>query len=245
MTEPVSFGRGPGNQARNFPGQVSIALEGRMVSSVTPTPIAEQLYVGVPVREHGLVVGAALIRRTIEVEYPLDNAYVRSTRLSNRLPEVDGPVGALRVWKREGASRLLRPSYQDSSTVLTAVLWGVFLLIPRRQQKYHQERDRAIAIWRSLLILLTLGAVLLTAARYAGGIILPSSFGLSHSRSFSGSDDSRCLCWTSLRGLSPQASSTRPRLLPPSAGGLHVPWVRCPSPLSPSRSRPGCWLGWP
>jgi two-component system nitrogen regulation sensor histidine kinase NtrY len=154
-----------GESGPDLPRQVSLALEGRMVSAVVPTSIAEQLYVGVPVREHGLLVGAVLLRRTIEIEYPLDNTFVRSTSLSELLPEpmaqsvhYEFVIGRERPAPGAVASRLL---YGIDSSIV-----GRVLVDPPSAAEYHQERARTIGLWRSLLVLLTLGTILLSGVRF-------------------------------------------------------------------------------
>ena len=153
-----------GDAGPELPRPVASALEGRMVSAVVPTPIAEQLYVAVPVREHGLLVGVVLGRRTIEIEYPLDNTYVRSTSLSERLSEpiaqavhYDFGSGRERPAPPSLASRLL---YGIDSTIV-----GRILVEPPSPEEYHRQRAHTIALWRSLLMLITVGAVFLALAR--------------------------------------------------------------------------------
>ena len=157
-----------GESGPELPRQIAHVLEGRMVSAVVATAIAEQLHVCVPVREHGLLVGAVLVRRTIEIEYPLDNSFVRSTSLSDRLPEsmvqsvrYEFGIGRERPAPAAMASRLL---YGIDSSIV-----GRILVEPPSPEEYHRGRAQMIALWRSLLILLTLGTVLVALARTIAG----------------------------------------------------------------------------
>jgi two-component system nitrogen regulation sensor histidine kinase NtrY len=65
--------------------EVRIALDGQMISYVNRTPIASQLFVAIPVREKGAVLGAVLVRQTIDVSYPLNNRFITREGLSEQL----------------------------------------------------------------------------------------------------------------------------------------------------------------
>ena len=65
--------------------EVRIALDGQMTSYVSRAPIFSQLFVTTPVREEGTVIGAVLVRRTIDVDYPLNNAYINREGLADQL----------------------------------------------------------------------------------------------------------------------------------------------------------------
>jgi two-component system, NtrC family, nitrogen regulation sensor histidine kinase NtrY len=65
--------------------EVRIALDGQMISYVNRTPIASQLFVAIPVREEGAILGAVLVRQTIDVSYPLNNRFIRREGLSDQL----------------------------------------------------------------------------------------------------------------------------------------------------------------
>jgi two-component system, NtrC family, nitrogen regulation sensor histidine kinase NtrY len=65
--------------------EVRIALDGQMISYVNRTPIASQLFVAIPVREKGNILGSVLVRQTIDVNYPLNNRFIRREGLSEQL----------------------------------------------------------------------------------------------------------------------------------------------------------------
>ncbi len=65
--------------------EVRIALDGQMTSYVNRTPIASQLFVAIPVREHGRITGAVIVLRTIDVNFPLNNRYIRREGLTSEL----------------------------------------------------------------------------------------------------------------------------------------------------------------
>lgn len=75
------YGRSGASQLK----EVRIALDGQMTSMVSRTPIFSQLFVAIPVREEGTIIGAIVVRRTIEVDYPLNNAYINREGLSDQL----------------------------------------------------------------------------------------------------------------------------------------------------------------
>jgi signal transduction histidine kinase len=65
--------------------EVRIALDGQMTSYVNRTPIASQLFVAIPVRDRGAVIGAVIALRTVDVTYPLNNKYIRREGLTSEL----------------------------------------------------------------------------------------------------------------------------------------------------------------
>ena len=65
--------------------EVRIALDGQMTSYVNRTPIASQLFVAIPVRERGRITGAVIVLRTIDVNFPLNNRYIRREGLTSEL----------------------------------------------------------------------------------------------------------------------------------------------------------------
>ena len=67
------------------PREVQIALDGRLTSFVTRTPVSYQLFVVTPVRHGGKIVGAVLYRKTLEVYYPFTNRYLDREGLVDRL----------------------------------------------------------------------------------------------------------------------------------------------------------------
>lgn len=67
--------------------EITVALQGVLTSYVTRGPIFSQLFVITPVRVEGEVVGAVLIRQTIEVNYPLSNKFITPAGLAKKLSE--------------------------------------------------------------------------------------------------------------------------------------------------------------
>ena len=63
------------------------ALEGQLVSSVSSTPIASQLFVVCPVRTPGGIAGAVVVRQTIGVTYPLSERFVGQKGLAARISD--------------------------------------------------------------------------------------------------------------------------------------------------------------
>ena len=65
--------------------EVSGALAGQLTSYVSRLPIYAQLFVASPVRARGAIAGAILVRRTIELNYPFSNRFVRREGLTDQL----------------------------------------------------------------------------------------------------------------------------------------------------------------
>lgn len=74
---------GPGGP--NARREVRIALDGQMTSSVLRTPVFSQLFVAVPVRSDGRILGVVVIRQTLETRYPFSNRYIDRSGLAERL----------------------------------------------------------------------------------------------------------------------------------------------------------------
>jgi two-component system nitrogen regulation sensor histidine kinase NtrY len=64
---------------------VRIALAGQLTSYVSRTPLFSQLFVATPVRQDGRIIGAVLVRRTIEVNYPLSNRFINREGITEQL----------------------------------------------------------------------------------------------------------------------------------------------------------------
>ena len=67
--------------------EIEVALKGRLTSYVNRMPIYSQLFVTVPVRTEGKIIGAVLVRRVIEVHYPLDKKFISTEGLSHTLSD--------------------------------------------------------------------------------------------------------------------------------------------------------------
>ncbi len=79
-----------GRSGARHPREVRLALDGQMTSYVTMTPIASQLFVTIPVRAERSILGAVMVRRTIDVNYPLNNRYIRREGLTTTLTHLLG-----------------------------------------------------------------------------------------------------------------------------------------------------------
>lgn len=65
--------------------EVLIALAGQMTSFVVRTAVSSQLFLAVPVRHEARVVGAVVVRTTIDVASPLRNRFLGRTGLAEQL----------------------------------------------------------------------------------------------------------------------------------------------------------------
>ncbi len=67
------------------PSEVRMALRGELTSYVTRGPIFSHLFVITPVRIEGTYHGAVLVRKAVEMNYPLSNKFIRRAGLSEQL----------------------------------------------------------------------------------------------------------------------------------------------------------------
>jgi two-component system, NtrC family, nitrogen regulation sensor histidine kinase NtrY len=70
--------------------EVQIALDGQLTSYVSSGPVFSFLFVATPVRAGGRIIGAVLVRQTIEVNYPLSNRFINRQGLSVQLSQESG-----------------------------------------------------------------------------------------------------------------------------------------------------------
>jgi len=66
---------------------IRIALQGRLKSSVTTSTLYSQLYVVTPVRSSSGMIGVVLVRRQIDVHYPLINRYITREGLTESVSQ--------------------------------------------------------------------------------------------------------------------------------------------------------------
>jgi signal transduction histidine kinase len=99
------------------PREVGIALEGKLTSLVTRTPVTYQLFVVTPVRHGGQIVGAVLYRKTLDISYPFPNRYLDREGLLERLTKDLGVE--VRFDFSEGAEPLKDGRYTS------AILYGI------------------------------------------------------------------------------------------------------------------------
>jgi len=97
--------------------EVLLALDGSMASYVSREKMVSQLFVVTPVRNNGLIVGAILLRRTIDVEVPLTKAFFPREGLSEQLA---GDLGTRVQFDFSGDA----PLVTDSQTV-SAPVYGI------------------------------------------------------------------------------------------------------------------------
>ena len=74
-----------GRSQPSHPREIQIALAGQMASFVTRSQVFSQMFVVTPVRSEGKILGAVLIRRTTELNYPLNNRLIVNTGLAEQL----------------------------------------------------------------------------------------------------------------------------------------------------------------
>ncbi|HCV43646.1 MAG TPA: hypothetical protein DGH68_09195 [Bacteroidetes bacterium] len=65
--------------------EIEVALGGKLVSFVTRSQVFTQLFVATPVWSRGKILGVVLVRRTVDLNYPLNNRVVMNTGLAEQL----------------------------------------------------------------------------------------------------------------------------------------------------------------
>ncbi len=76
-----------GSSEPSHPREIQIALAGQLASFVTRSQVFSQLFVVTPVRSQSRILGAVLIRRTTELNYPLNNRIIVNTGVAEQLSE--------------------------------------------------------------------------------------------------------------------------------------------------------------
>lgn len=166
-------GRSDAGHAR----EVQIALDGQLTSYVNSGPAYSFLFVATPVRSGGRVVGAVLVRQTIEVNYPLSNRFINREGLSIRLTEEFGvpvefdfdPRAELRKDGRYSSAYLYGI---DSSRV------GVLSVLRPLRSSSLEGTSQLFRRINALLALLLTGFLLLVVldrSRKAGSLLLRSA----------------------------------------------------------------------
>jgi len=74
-----------GQSGRSCRPEVAVALEGREVSTVDRSAVFSQLIIAVPIKSGGKAVGAIVIRGAIEVNYTIENRFIKSEGLGEHL----------------------------------------------------------------------------------------------------------------------------------------------------------------
>ena len=138
--------------------EVRVALEGQLTSRVTRTSSSSQLFLAVPVREGGKIIGAVLVRRTVELNYPLSNTYLTPEGLSDELAHSQGVVAEYNF--------SADPEVRMDARYFSAPLVGIdsarvgFVSILRPTRAAIQERTiTAFQTVNAVLLLVLLGLV--------------------------------------------------------------------------------------
>ncbi len=161
---------GPGGSSGRR--EVLIALAGQMTSFVSRSAVSSQLFLAIPVRHDARVVGAVVVRQTIEMASPLRNRFLGRSGLAEGLTEdlgipvrfvfpPDTVLAADTVWNTA-------PLYGiDSSRVGTVQVWRTSRadLAERLASRYDDIHRGLEAL---LLILVALGLLGLLRRAPAG-----------------------------------------------------------------------------
>jgi two-component system nitrogen regulation sensor histidine kinase NtrY len=160
--------------------EIRIALDGQLTSYVARTPVSSQLFVTTPVRARGQIVGAVLLRKTLEVSYPFTNRYLDREGLTERLTRDLGVD--VRFDFSEGAEPLKDGRYK--STALNGIdrsrIGVVSVMHPTPSQyvdsistRFHAFNTGVILV---LILLLVVAAwrtdVAVSPVIRAGGLVL-------------------------------------------------------------------------
>ena len=145
--------------------EIEIALSGKLTSFVTRSQVFSQLFVATPVHMQGKILGAVLIRRTIELNYPLNNKLIVNTGIAGELSrELGVPVEfdfSLNVpLRRDGryASAVLMGI--DSSKV------GIVSVGYPSRGAYLESVSGSFHIFNSALCLILVGMVCILLGRH-------------------------------------------------------------------------------
>jgi two-component system, NtrC family, nitrogen regulation sensor histidine kinase NtrY len=65
-----------GRSGPDHPAEIRYAIDGRLGSGVARTPVLSEFFVVMPVRGDGAPIGAVLVRRTLELNYPFTNKFL-------------------------------------------------------------------------------------------------------------------------------------------------------------------------
>jgi hypothetical protein len=82
--ELVAWGGSGGPATQN---EVRLALNGQWTSAVARTAVSSQLVLAAPIPHRAKIVGAVVVRQTLELDYPVSNRYMAYIGLADRLSE--------------------------------------------------------------------------------------------------------------------------------------------------------------
>jgi signal transduction histidine kinase len=156
---------GPGGSSGRR--EVLIALAGQMTSFVSRSEVASQLFLAVPVRRDRRVIGAVVVRQTLEVASPLRNRFLGRAGIADRLStELDVPVQFAfppeSFPERDSLWRMAPLHGIDSTRVGSVRVW-----LPPRDEITARLAERYGDLHRTLgaVLLVLAGALLLWAVQ--------------------------------------------------------------------------------
>lgn len=153
-----------GNSGSPHRPEVLAALDGRLSSYVTASQIYSELFVTTPVRINGEVIGAVLVRRTIEVNYPLDNKFVRREGLADRLSQ---DLGVTVEFNFAQDAELRKDGRYSSETLfgIDSSRVGVVSILRPAPSAYSDQVHTYFERFNGLLVALLIGITFATAWR--------------------------------------------------------------------------------
>jgi signal transduction histidine kinase len=153
-----------GNSGPPHRQEILAALDGRLSSYVTPSPIYSELFVTTPVRVDGETIGAVLVRRTIEVNYPLDNKFISREGLADRLSQ---GLGVTVHFDFSRDADLRKDGRYASATLfgIDSSKVGVVTILRPAPSAYLDEVSNKFERFNGLLVALLIGVTFVTVSR--------------------------------------------------------------------------------
>ncbi len=145
--------------------EIQIALQGVLTSYITRGPIYSQLFVITPVRADGAVLGAVLIRQTVEVNYPLSNKFITRAGLAEQLSRDLGVTVEINY----GENAEARKDGRFVSTVLTGIdgrKLGVASILRLARSNYLENVSGKFQKLNAFLLLLLIVIIALASAQF-------------------------------------------------------------------------------
>ncbi|MGB6123702.1 MAG: ATP-binding protein, partial [Bacteroidota bacterium] len=152
--------------------EVALAIDGRLAANVTHSPISSQLFVCTPVRENGLIAGAVLVRRTIELNYPLSTRFMQREGLTAQLSRDIG-VGIQFEFGEEVEPTGVEGRNSAPLHGIDSALVGMVSVDTPLRKAHLDDVRRSYSEVRSGLLALAIGIVVLLAAGRANSIPAP------------------------------------------------------------------------
>ncbi len=137
---------------------VGIALRGKLSSYVTRSQAFSQMFVAVPVRSDTAVIGAVLVRRTLELNYPLNNRLVVNRGL---IEQLNGQLGTQVEFDFSRDAPLPGdPRYRSEALIgIDSTKVGVVTVAYPSQSTYLEGVSRSFRVFRSAVWIVLIGAV--------------------------------------------------------------------------------------